>query len=109
MAPEQFDADRMESAKPWHPLHLLAQHLTHTVFHLPRGFVGESDRQNLIRPRPPGVEQMHDSRRKCPRLAGACPCKHQHRSVHRLDRGTLGGVQPLQIRLRARGHGAGGQ
>ena len=109
MAPQQLDADRVERAKPRHPLHLLAQHLTHAVLHLARGLVGKGDRQNLMRPCAPGVEQMHDSRRQRPRFTSACPGKHQHRAVQCLDRRTLGGVQPLQIRLRARSHGAGGQ
>ena len=109
MPPQQLDADRVKGAEPRHPLNLLAKHLAHAVFHLARSLVGKGHRQHFIGPRPPGVQQMHDSRRQRPRLARARAREHQHRAVHRLNRGTLGGVQPFQIRLRTRRHRAGGQ
>ena len=105
MATQQFDTDRMERAQPRHPLGHLAQQPAHTAFHLARGLVGERHRQNLVRAGPARGQQMHDAAGQRLGLAGACACQHQHRPIQRLDRGTLCGVQIIQIGGRPRRHG----
>ena len=55
MATQQFHADRMECAKPWHAFNSLAQQPPHPFLHLARGLVGESHRKNLVRAGAPSV------------------------------------------------------
>mmetsp|Transcript_29177 Transcript_29177/g.56349 ORF Transcript_29177/g.56349 Transcript_29177/m.56349 type:complete len:659 (+) Transcript_29177:738-2714(+) len=109
MAAQQLDADRVERAKPWHPFDRLAEHAADPVFHLARGLVGKGHREDFIGSCPTCVQQMHHACGQRPRFAGARPRQHQDRPVHLLNGGTLRGVQPLQIGLRSRGHGPGGQ
>ena len=108
MSPQQLYTDRMERAQPGHPFDMLAQHRADAVLHLAGGLVGKGDGKDFIRARAAGHHQMHNTRGQGLGLARAGPRQHQNRPVHLLNRCALGRVQPIQIGLRARGHGAGG-
>ncbi len=108
MTAEQLYTDRMERAQPRHPLDMARQR-PHPRLHLARGFVGECDRQNLVRPRRSCGQQMRNPRRQRLGLARPGPCQHQHRTIQRLNRLALCGVQPVQIGRGKPRHRAGGQ
>ncbi len=99
MPPQNFRADRMEGAKPRHPLHRLADHGADALLHLARRAVGEGHGQNLRRPGAPGRQNMRNPRGENAGLSGARARKHQHRPVERFHRLKLLGVQPFEIGL----------
>ncbi len=102
----------MEGAEPRHALDHAADNVADAVLHLARGLVGEGDRENFARPGAAEAENMGDAHGEDARLAGAGAGQHQDRTVQRLDREPLLGIQPGQIgrrrriRLRARGNAA---
>ena len=64
MAAQKLDADRVEGAKPWHPLDRMAEIATDPVLHFARGLVGKRDRENLVGLRTTGVQEMRDPGRQ---------------------------------------------
>ena len=107
MAAQDLDRNAVKCAEPRHPLDRVAQQPANAVAHLARGLVGEGHGKNLPRKGPARRDQMRDSRRQRPRLAGAGPGQHQHRPIQRLDRPALRVVQPLQIGGRTGRHAHG--
>ncbi len=112
VAAQDLHADRMEGAEPRHALDHLADHQADAALHLARRLVGEGDRQDLVRPRPPGRQDVRDARGQHARLAGAGAGQHQHRPVQRLDRQPLLRIEVGEIGragrgARARGDAAG--
>ena len=105
MPPQDLHRQRVERAHPRHALGHIAQHPAHPQAHLARGLVGEGHGQNFIRPGAVHVQQMHDAGRQRLGLAGAGARKHQNRAIQRLNRGTLCGVQIIEIGRRAGCHG----
>ena len=104
MPPEDLDAERVESAEPWHPLDRLAQQPADPVLHFARGLVGEGNGQDLVRPCLAGMQQMRDPRGQRLGLAGSGARQHQNRAVQCLNRLTLRRVQFFQIRGPTRRH-----
>ena len=96
-AAQDLHADRMEGAEPRHALDHLTHHQADAALHLARRLVGEGDRQDLVRPRPPRGENVRDARGQHARFAGAGPGQHQHRPVQRLDRLPLLGIKVSEI------------
>ena len=94
---QDADRERVEGAEPRHALDDAADELADARLHLARGLVGEGDGEDLVRPRPAGVEQVRDAGGQRPGLAGAGAGQHQHRAVERLDRGALRRVQVVEI------------
>ena len=109
MAAQQLDADRVKGAKPGHALGRLAQHPADPLFHLARRLVGKGHGEDLIRARLSKGQQMHDPGGQRLGLAGAGARQHQNRPVQAFHGVPLGRVQPVQIGLGARSHGAGGE
>ena len=93
---QDLGADRMERAEPRHALMRAGEH-AHPLAHLARRLVGEGDRQDLVRPRAAGGDQMGDAGGQHAGLADAGAGEHQHRPVERLDGCALFRVQPLEI------------
>ncbi len=97
MAAQDLGGDGVEGAQPRQALDLLADDLAHPLLHLARGLVGEGHRQNVPGLRLAGRQDMRQPRGQHAGLARARARQHQHRAVHRLDRGALFGVQPVKI------------
>jgi hypothetical protein len=106
---QELGRERVEGAEPGHPLDDAADELADAVLHLPRGLVGEGDGEDLVRPRPPGVEQVGDPGGERAGLAGAGAREHKDRAVERLDRRPLGRVEVVEIRRRPQPHRPLGQ
>ena len=104
MTAQQLDTNRMERSHPWHAFHRLPQKHANTIFHFARRFVGKCHRQNFIRTRTTGGQQMHNAAGQCLGLARSCTRKHQNRTIQCFDGLSLRGVQIIQIRGRSRGH-----
>ena len=68
--------------------------------HLGGGLVGERDREDLTRPRPPRGQQVADAVREDPRLARAGSGDDEQRSAVVQDRLALLGVQPVDAERR---------
>ena len=90
-------ANGMEGAEPRHALHHAADQLSDALLHFARRLVGEGDGEDLRGPRPAQAQNMGYARGEHARLAGAGAGQHQKRSVERLDRLTLLGVQRIEI------------
>ncbi len=105
VAAQELDPDGVEGAEPGHPLDRFAEEACHAVLHLARGLVGEGDGQDLVRPRLAGVEKVRDPGGERAGLAGARAREHQDRAIQRQHRLALRRVQPVEVRLRPRGHG----
>ena len=101
MAAQDLRADRMEGAEPRHALGHVADQRGDAVLHLARRLVGEGHREDFGGPGPAGREDMGDAGRQHARLAGAGAGKHEQRTVERLHRLALFGVQAGEIVLRA--------
>ena len=102
VAAQDFYADRMEGAEPGHALDDLPDHRADASFHFARGLVGEGDRKNLARARPPGGEDVGDACGQHTRFAGAGAGEHQHRPFQGLDRQPLLRIETGQIGRRRR-------
>ena len=92
MAPEQFGADGVKRAQPRHAFSDSPDEMADALFHFTRGFIGEGDSENFIRPRPPRGNQVRDARCQHLGFTGACPCKHQNRTIERFDSTFLLGI-----------------
>ncbi len=97
MAAQDLRRNRVKGAEPRHAFGDRAGQHGDAILHLPRGLVGEGHGENFGRPRPALRDDMRDPRRQDPRFAGARPGQHEHRTVQRLDRDALLGVQPLEV------------
>ena len=104
MSAQDFHTDRVKRAHPRHALDLTNQ-MTHPIFHLARGLIGKSDRENFIRTRRARIEQMRDAGGERFGFTGPCPRQHQNRSAQLLHRRALRRVQPVHIGRRAGSHG----
>ena len=112
---QQFGADRVERAQPWHGDNLTVGQLFHADFHFAGRFIGEGHGKNIVGPRSASRQQVPDTRGQRLGFAGARTRKHQNRAVHRLYRLALRGVQSVKIpRVRtprhrplAKGNGGG--
>ena len=96
VAAQQAGAERMEGAEP-QALDALPEQPRDALDHLARRLVGEGHRERLVRPRPPGHQQVGKARGQHPGLAGAGAGEHQERPVVRLDRGALRRVERVEI------------
>ena len=92
---QQLHTNRMESAKPRHPLDRLTKHTAHAIFHLARSFVGEGDRQNLVGTRFGRVHQMNNARGQCFGFACTRTRQHQNWTVQCFHCFALRGIQPI--------------
>ena len=106
VAPQDFHADRMESAQPRHALDDLPDHLADAQLHLARRLVGEGDRQDVAGPGAAEIEDVGDPRRQNAGFPRPRAGQHQHRAVERLDCFPLLRVQIGQIGRAARAEGA---
>ncbi len=97
MAAQDLRGDGVEGAQPGQTLDLFADDRADAGLHLAGGLVGEGHRQDVPGLRLAGRQNMRQPRGQNPRLAGARARQHQHGAVHRLDRGALFRVQPVQI------------
>ena len=97
VAAQYFRGNGMECAQPRHALRHRAGQVRDTFLHLARGLVGEGDGENFMGAGAGGGDDVGDAGGEHARLAGARPCQHQHRAVHRLNRLALLGVQPRHI------------
>src|SRR5262245_60131011 len=97
VATEDLPPDGMEGAEPRHALDAAANQLADALLHFARRLVGEGDGEDLRGPRPAQAQNMGYARGEHARLAGAGAGQHQKRSVERLDRLTLLGVQRIEI------------
>ena len=93
---QQAGAERVEGAEP-QALDALPEQPRDAQDHLARRLVGEGHRERLIRPHPPGHQQVGKARGQHPGLAGAGAGEHQERPVVRLDRGALRRVERVEI------------
>ena len=100
--PKDFHRQRMEGAKPGHPLDRMADQPADPRLHLARGLVGEGDGQNLIRAGAARRQQMRDPAGQRLGLARPGAGQHQDRAVQCLHRLPLGRVQPVEIGRRRR-------
>ncbi len=107
MAAQDLHADGMEGAEPWHALDHLADDLADAVLHLARRLVGEGDGEDLARPGAAEAEDVGDAHGEHAGLAGAGAGQHQHRTVERLHRLALLGIEPGEIGRAAARRGAG--
>ena len=96
MAAQDLHADRMEGAEPRHALDDLPDHRADARLHLARRLVGEGDGEDFRGARAAEREDVGDARRQHAGLAGAGAGQHQHRTVERLDRLALLGVEPAR-------------
>ena len=98
---QDASADGVERAEPRHAFDRLAEHLAKPELHLARGLVGESHRQDFLRPRPALAQYVGDAGGQHAGLAGAGAGQNQHGPVQRHDRVALLGIEPGEI-LRGR-------
>ena len=92
--PQQAGAGGVEGHHP-HPLLDPADQLGDALAHLLRGLVGEGDREDLVRARLAGGEQVGDPVGQHPRLARPGAREHEQRPLAVGDGLALGRVQPL--------------
>ncbi len=94
---EHSRGDRVEGAQPGHPLDRSARDRGDSLLHLARRLVGESDGENLARPRLPAGDQMGKPCGQRGGLSRACAGEHKHRPFRRQHGFALGRVQTLQV------------
>ena len=104
LEPDQFGVPaqdlgrhRVEGAQPAQPLGRGADQMGNPLAHLARGLVGEGDDQQFPRFRASRRQDVRQSRRQHPGLAGSGPGQNEHGAVDALDRQPLFGVQSGQI------------
>ena len=97
MGAQDAPADGVEGAEPRHAFDRLAEHLAKPQFHLARGLVGEGHREDFARPRPSLAEDMGDAAGQDAGLAGAGAGQNQYRTIQRLYRLALLGIEAAQI------------
>ena len=88
-------AGRVEGHHPHRPRGV-AEQQPDALAHLGRGLVGEGDREDLPRPRAPGVDQVGDAVREHARLARAGAREDEQRPVAGHDGLTLRSVETLE-------------
>jgi len=99
----------MEGAEPGHAFHAFADEAGNALFHFPRRLVGEGDGKNLRRSGKSGRQNMRDTRRKDPGLAGAGTRKNKDRPFRCLDGEPLFRIQTGKVvRCPACRHGTRG-
>ena len=97
VAPQNFDADRVERAKPRHSLDNLPDHLADAQLHLARRFVGEGDRENIPRLRPAEIQNVRYARCKDTGFSRSRAGQNQHGPVQGLHRLALFWIEIGQI------------
>ena len=102
MTAQNFGRDGMESPEPGHALARRASQHGNALFHLTRGFIGKSHRENFMRPRTVGSQNMRDTCGEHTRLARASASQNQHGTINRFHSCALLGVQHREIIRRAR-------
>ena len=75
---------------------VFAHQISHAAFHLAGGFVGEGNRQDMVRAHAHGADQVGDALGEHPRFARARTGHDQHRAQARHDRLLLLGIQFCQ-------------
>ena len=96
MFAQQPRADRMEGSNP--PAVMHARHDRGDAFaHFARRLIGESDGEDVARPRSAGDDQMRDPRRQNARLARAGPGEDEQWAFQRLDRLALPRIEAVEI------------
>ena len=96
MTAENAGGNRVKCTDP-QPIGRAADHGGNAVAHFPRRLVGKRDRQNLVGPCPPGHQNMADTGRQNPGLAGSCSRQHQKRTIDGFDRIALRRIEPVEI------------
>ncbi len=96
MAAQHFRADAVEGAEPRHALDSFADHSADPLAHLPRGLVGEGDREDFRRPCEPRVKDLRHPRGQRRSLAGTSACEQQHRAFCRQHSLALRRVEAAQ-------------
>ena len=94
--PQNLGPDRMERAHPRHAV-MDAGQRAYPLAHLPRRLVGECDGKNFMGPGASGRDQVRDTGGEHPGLPDPCAGQNEDRTVERLDRATLLGVQSVEI------------
>jgi hypothetical protein len=105
--PQHPRRDRMEGAEELHALRGAAEEQRHPVLHLARRLVGEGNREDLRRPRPPGEDDVRKAAGQRARLARPRAREEQHRAFGGEHGLALGRVEPVHVR-RLAGRGRGG-
>ncbi len=97
MAAQNLCGNGVEGAQPGQTLDRFTDQIADSLLHFPRRLVGEGHRQDFPGPRMAGRQNMCQPRGQNPRLAGPRAGQHQHRSVNRLDRFALLGIEARHI------------
>ena len=97
MPPQQFDADRVKCAKPWHALDRATDKPANPLFHFAGGLVGKGHRQDLAGMGLTGRQNMANAGGQNPGFSGSCAGQHQKWPLNTFHRIALFGVQSVQI------------
>ena len=93
--PNRQPAQPLALARRWRRK-IVPNQMDNPLFHLPGRFVGKGDGQDIPGRDAPLFDQIGDAPGEYPRLAGAWPGQHQHRSFGRLHRLALGSIEVVQ-------------